>query len=169
MVSTQQSNHHNFKFGTLIALIPFFILIALIMMLCIVQVGTAIGFSMQPTIPYHVLTLASRLDTPEAGDIVVVKGTDIHHGQVKRLIATEGQTISIDSDGNTYVDGKLLEEPYVEYKSHHAMDEIVIPEGYCFVMGDNRSNSLDSRKYGCIPMSDITAVVFYYAPLSSFI
>jgi len=165
MASTQQSNHHNFMLSHLVAFVPFFILIALVALVCTVHVGTAVGFSMQPTIPSNVLTLASRIDKPTVGDIVILKKTDVHGGQVKRLIATEGQTISIDAEGNTYVDGKLLDEPYVEYRGHHAMDEIVIPDGYCFVMGDNRSNSLDSRKYGCVPMSDITAVVFYYAKL----
>ena len=80
---------------------------------------------------------------------------------IKRVIATEGQTFSIDfSDGSVMVDGKKLDEPYIKERMWLQGDgEIprVIPKGHCFVMGDNRNGSLDSRfkEVGLIPNEKI--------------
>ena len=75
---------------------------------------------------------------------------------VKRVIATEGQTVDI-RDGKVYIDDQLLDEPYYEGITN-VMDATVtfpltVDEGYVFVMGDNRPNSLDSRSshLGLVP------------------
>ncbi|HIS68301.1 MAG TPA: signal peptidase I [Candidatus Gallacutalibacter stercoravium] len=88
--------------------------------------------------------------TPEPGDIVVItRAAHLEEPLVKRVIAVEGQTLHIDYDtGNVYVDGVLLNEPYIKNATTTPGDwEIpsVIPEGYVFVMGDNRQISKDSR------------------------
>ena len=88
--------------------------------------------------------------TPTDGDVVtIVKGQNYDKPIVKRVIATEGQSLKIDfSDGSVYVDGKKLNEYYIKEKMWLQEDgEIpdVIPAGYSFVMGDNRNHSLDSR------------------------
>ena len=95
------------------------------------------------------------------GDIVIIS-----HGQyldepiVKRVIATEGQTLKIDFDKEkVYVDGKELNEPYVssELIPGDAKIPEVIPEGKIFVMGDNRYVSKDSRyvEVGLINVKDV--------------
>ena len=105
------------------------------------------------------LLLQSAGYTPKPGDIVVLnKTTDetiaLLGGDaiVKRIIATEGQTVSIDYETSTvYVDGQPLDEPYVREKMefrfgpYSGQTPFVIPEGSVFVMGDNRNYSTDSR------------------------
>ena len=103
----------------------------------------------------------SMYSTLYDGDIVIIS-----HGQyldepiVKRVIATEGQTLKIDFDKEkVYVDGKELNEPYVssELIPGDAKIPEVIPEGKIFVMGDNRYVSKDSRyvEVGLINVKDV--------------
>ena len=87
----------------------------------------------------------------DAGDIVIVRRGDFLDGApiVKRVIATEGQTVDIDfSAGTVYVDGEALEEPYIReptYADEGTAFPLTVPEGAVFIMGDNRNDSHDSR------------------------
>ena len=87
----------------------------------------------------------------KAGDIVVIKKEYFEDGKpiVKRIIATEGQTVDIDFDaGVVYVDGQALEEDYINeptYLEEGTEFPLTVPEGSIFVMGDNRNRSSDSR------------------------
>ena len=87
----------------------------------------------------------------KAGDIVVVKKEYFEDGKpiVKRIIATEGQTVDIDfSTGSVYVDGALLKEDYINeltFTEEGTAFPLTVPEGSIFVMGDNRNHSNDSR------------------------
>ncbi|MBE6547628.1 MAG: signal peptidase I [Ruminococcaceae bacterium] len=108
--------------------------------------------------------------SPKCGDIVVLHETgELNKPIVKRVIATEGQKIEIDHDNQTVkVDGKLLQEDYVYimengYKLFYGKTEITIPDGYVFVMGDNRLNSKDSRdpNIGCISEQQIMGKVIF--------
>jgi len=88
---------------------------------------------------------------PEQGDIVVISKQSYNHGSpiVKRVIATEGQTVDIDEKTATvYVDGVAIEEAYIHSPTTHSgttQFPLKVEKGCLFVMGDNRGVSLDSR------------------------
>ena len=88
---------------------------------------------------------------PKQGDIVVISKQSFDNGSpiVKRVIATEGQTVDIDEmTATVYVDGISLEETYINTPTTHSgttQFPLVVEEGCLFVMGDNRGVSLDSR------------------------
>lgn len=129
---------------------------------------------------------ASMEPTLAEGDIVVcVKGSDFEPGDliafylenkilVKRYIAGPGQWINIDDQGNVYVDGVLLEEPYVTEKALGDCNielPYQVPEKRIFCMGDHRSSSKDSRNtaVGCVAVEQIVGrIVFRVWPLPSF-
>ena len=88
---------------------------------------------------------------PKPGDIVVASKDSFQNGSpiVKRVIATEGQTVDIDfATGTVYVDGIALVEDYIYSPTTNPEGmrfPLVVDEGCLFVMGDNRSRSMDSR------------------------
>ena len=110
------------------------------------------GMSMYPTLEDRSIMLVSNLGyTPAKGDIVVLRKDGFYSNQpiVKRIIATEGQTVDIDFNlGQVYVDGELLDEDYINdytYREEGTVFPLTVPEGEVFLMGDNRNHSNDSR------------------------
>ncbi len=134
------------------------------------------GRSMQPTLhDKDRLLVSSMFYTPENGDIVVVRQPGYDHPLIKRVIATEGQTVSIDfNQHKVYVDGEELYEPYI---SGPIRDQgiypfeypVTVPEGCIFVLGDNRNNSSDSRYFGFAKVDHIIGkALFRFLPFSDF-
>lgn len=109
--------------------------------------------------------LSYRLHDVHRGDIVVFEAppgqeTATVKDLVKRVVGLPGETVEA-RDGNVYVDGRLLEEPYLpsETRTEDFPPTDVPPSSY-FVMGDNRSASKDSRVFRAIPESSIVGRVF---------
>lgn len=103
-----------------------------------------------------------------SGDRVVDTGASLDECIIKRVIATGGQKIEIKAaEGQVYVDDVLLDEPYINeltYTDDHAFEyPITIPEGYVFVMGDNRNHSSDSRSLfvGLVDKDDVMGRAFF--------
>lgn len=113
----------------------------------------------------------------EAGDIVTFDDPEIAgRTLIKRVIATEGQTVDL-IDGLVYVDGITLDEPYTNGKASDPLKTAVgveisypytVPAGCVWVMGDNRTNSADSRYFGPIDVSLVSGrAVAIYWPLEN--
>ncbi len=119
------------------------------------------GNSMLPTLQSKERLVVTKLFyKPKAKDIVVVKSHSLGKHIIKRVIAVPGDVIDIDGrSGNVTVNGEVLDEPYILEKLQNggAMHQypVEIPEGYVFVMGDNRNNSQDSRNLGLIAYEDV--------------
>ncbi len=140
------------------------------------------------TLLLPVLRIYGTSMTPslKEGDIVVsVKGMNFSRGDVvsfyynnkilvKRVIAFEGEWVNIDEDGNVYVGGALLDEPYVDEKAFGECDiqlPYQVPEGRIFVIGDHRATSVDSRSttVGCVFEEQIVGKIVYRVwPFASF-
>lgn len=107
--------------------------------------------SMESTIMPKDRLIASRIHyligNPERGDIAVFRFPDDEEVlYVKRVIGLPGETVEI-KDGTVYIDGNLLEEPYLKEKPIGDYGPYKVPEGSYFMLGDNRNNSKDSRKW----------------------
>ena len=109
------------------------------------------GESMMPTLNnMDWLAVQAINSTIERGDIVVITQPNItNEPLIKRVIAVGGDTLDINfMTGEVKVNGEVIDEPYIMAPTHNQGDfnkPIRIPEGYLFVMGDNRNDSLDSR------------------------
>ena len=89
---------------------------------------------------------------------------------IKRVIALEGDKVEI-KDGKVYINNELLPEKYlaegVKTEATGVFNNFIVPKGCVFLMGDNRSGSMDCRNFGCIPVEKIESkVVFRFWPFN---
>lgn len=120
-----------------------------------------------------------HFSSPEVGDVVTFTDPeDPSTTLIKRVIATGGQTVDL-RDGVVYVDGEALDEQYVLGKPTYPLPQYssilsgpitypyTVPEGRLWVMGDNRTNSFDSRYFGPVDEDTVTSeALFIFWPIS---
>lgn len=154
--------------GTLVVVAAIAALVAMFI-LPILQIN---GTSMTPTISEGQIVMALKGSTFEKGDIV-----GLYIGNkllVKRVIGAAGDWIDIKSDGTVFVNGEMIDEPYISEKAFGDTNITLpyqVPDGRYFVMGDHRSTSADSRNtaIGCIAYEQIVGrIVFRIWPLDVF-
>jgi len=129
------------------------VLVVVVVFTFVIRLIGVDGRSMVPTLQHgdRLMVLNSLLyDDYKYGDVVVLrKESFLQDPIVKRVIATEGQTVDINfATGAVFVDDELLEEDYINeptYLEEGTEFPLTVPEGSIFVMGDNRNHSSDSR------------------------
>ena len=121
------------------------------------------GDSMSPTLEHDEIVILLKTKDFERGDLIGF----YYQGKIllKRVIALPEDEVAIDAEGNVYVNGELLEEPYVTEKTLGDCDlefPYKVPGTGYFVLGDQRSNSVDSRNsvIGAVAQEDIIGKVF---------
>ncbi len=156
------------------------IAIALFLKSYVVFVSDVDGASMENTLHDGERLITWKLGyNPEIGDVVIFEpktSTEERRAYyVKRVIATEHQTVRIDySENAVYVDDEKIDEPYIKEEmmtpNWGYEGTVVVPEGHVFVMGDNRNKSVDSRNsvmVGCVDEDAIMGkAVFRFWPLN---
>lgn len=158
-----KSKSVNYLFD-LVKNIIFVFIVVMLLFVFVFRDAKVVGSSMLDTLHQDDrILLTNIMYKPHNNDIVVIyKENLVDKRIIKRVIAKEGQTLQIDyNTGSVFVDGIKLDEPYISSftkQATHPLDiPYLIPEGYIFVMGDNRSGSLDSRdtSIGLVPIDDV--------------
>lgn len=130
------------------------------------------GNSMTPTLQNGEIIFTVKVSEFEPGDII-----SFYYNNkilIKRVIARSGEWVNMDADGNVYVNETLLDEPYLDEKAFGDCNielPYQVPEGRVFVMGDQRSTSVDSRNsaVGCVAQEQIVGkILFRVWPLEKF-
>lgn len=154
----------------------FILAIVIVVFLLLFRVVVVSGPSMYNTLvdgDYLLLVGNVLYRTPQRGDVIVASTMSFEKGEpiIKRVIATEGQTVDIDfNEGIVYVDGVALDEPYT-YTETNLYEGVEFPltveKGHIFVMGDNRNKSKDSRhpEIGQIDCREVVGrAIFLFVP-----
>ncbi|MDD7185079.1 MAG: signal peptidase I [Oscillospiraceae bacterium] len=127
--------------------------VAVLISMLFLPVLRVTGTSMTPTFMNDELVICNKRSNFKSGDVVAFYFNN--KILLKRVIGTAGDVIDIKEDGTVYVNGEILDEPYVNEKAFGECDiklPYQVPDNRIFVMGDHRSTSVDSRSttVGCI-------------------
>ncbi len=145
------------------------IVIAVLIHVFLAQATRVYGQSMEPNLHTDmrlvVEKLSYRLHTPQRGDIVVLRVRPEDELLIKRVIGLPGDEVAIH-DGQVYVNGQPLEEPYLNQETRGNLASRIVPPLHVFVMGDNRGASNDSRSFGPVHIDNIVgkAWLSYWPP-----
>ena len=138
-----------------------------VLLLPVLQIN---GTSMTETLQNEDIVIAVSSSKYKTGDVIAFYYNN--NILVKRVIAAAGDWVDIDGDGSVYVNDKLLDEPYINEKALGDCNidlPYQVPEGKCFVMGDHRATSIDSRNtaVGCVGIEMVVGMILFRAwPLS---
>ena len=136
------------------------VVIAILINLFLAQATRVYGSSMEPNLHTDqrlvVEKVSYRLHEPLRGDVVVIRmperGPEL---LIKRIIALPGETVEI-KDGDVYINGELLEEPFTdEHTQAGRHGQVTVPPLHIYVLGDNRDRSNDSRSFGPVPIENV--------------
>jgi signal peptidase I len=126
--------------------------------------------SMQPNLHEGEYVIVDKVSyafrQPERGEIVVLKNPNAGQPDlIKRIIGLPGETIEVRGS-QVFINGQALTEPYIQPPMGIEQTPLTLQAGQYFVMGDNRSNSEDSRRFGSRPLKDIVgrAWIIYWPP-----
>lgn len=127
------------------------------------------GPSMQPNLYRGDRVMAEkvsyRLHPPYRGDVVIADRPGNEVALIKRVVALPGETVEVRG-GHTFINGQPIEEPWVTNFGGPSYPPTVVPPDHLFILGDNRSNSRDSRAIGPVPINSIKGHVWLvYWPL----
>ena len=146
------------------------VLIALFITLFLAQATQVYGQSMEPNLHpgqrVIVEKVSYRLHPPHRGDIIVLRLREQGGNYlIKRVVGLPGETMEI-RDQHVLINGHALNEPYLDKPLQGSMPSRQIPEGYVFVLGDNRGFSNDSRSFGPVSLANVIgrAWIRYWPP-----
>jgi signal peptidase I len=173
-----------FTLGEFVRMVACLVVLAFLIRTFVMETFRVPSESMDPTIQVGEAMTGEKVSRlwreTQAGDVVFF---DDPRGSgdilVKRVIAVAGQTVDL-RDGKVLVDGVALDEPYVQGRPSYPLDmhgenldgpiayPYTVPDGCIWVMGDNRTNSLDSRYFGPVELSAVSSrALFIYWPLTA--
>ncbi|MBE6649576.1 MAG: signal peptidase I [Ruminococcaceae bacterium] len=130
------------------------------------------GTSMEPTLKNGEIVVLVKTSNLEYGDLCAFAYSN--KVLIKRVIGLPGDTVVIEKDGTVYLNGYALEEPYITEKGFGECDvefPYTVPENEYFLLGDQRTTSIDSRStiIGCVPKEQVIGKLYFRIwPLSDF-
>ena len=126
----------------------------------IIGIAFVSGHSMEPTLKDGELLIFYRLDDTYGRDDLVLVHREGNVEYIKRIVTVAGDTLEIDEEGKLWINGEQEQRSYIFSETWATSAQVTfpyeVPEGCYFVLGDNRSNSEDSRVFGAVNSEEIT-------------